>query len=227
MFSYHASLAIHNKHSIPESTNVHSQLKRTRLATEPPSSLAEQQNYESLQQDPLERILDDRPTPDLSIPPIPLLYHGFGHFLDIIGCIDVDIPGLADIKVAELRTAVDRLATGMAQVFDTEEDQREQGLNCLREIFAARQGVKIPWISPTAIGSICSDGHNITKDGTSSIIVMFKKSHTGISLPQVELAGYFAHLNARLNPELYRQWRVPCLGVTIVGELYFLDIKAF
>ena len=138
-----------------------------------------------------------------------------------------DVPGLADVKAAELRTAVDHLATMMTELIETEEDRREQGLLCLREIFAARQGVEIPHISLSAIGSISSDGHNIRKDGTSSIVVVFKKSQSGISIPQVELAGYFAHLIARLNPELYRQWRVPCLGVTIVGELNSLYIKAF
>ena len=171
--------------------------------------------------------MDDRPTPDLSIPPIPLLYHGFGHFLDIMDGRD-DVPGLVDVKAAELRTAVGRLATKMTELTETEEDRREQGLVCLREIFTARQGVEIPQISSSAIGSISSDGHNIRKDGTSSIVVVFEKLQTGTpTLPQVEVAGYFAHLNARLNPEVYRQWRVPCLGMTIVGELYSLYAKAF
>ena len=146
--------------------------------------------------------------------------------MDIVDGSD-DVPGLADVKAAELRTAVDHLASKMTELTETEEDRREQGLVYLREIFAARRGVEIPQISPSAIGSISSDGHNIRKNGTSSIVVVFKKSQSGISIPQVELAGYFAHLNARLNPEIYRQWRVPCLGVTIVGELYSFVYQGF
>ncbi|KAI9464032.1 hypothetical protein BJY52DRAFT_1184435 [Lactarius psammicola] len=70
--------------SIPESVDVRSQLKRTKVATEQPSSLAKSQNYKELQRHSHERILDDRPEPDCDIPPIPLLYSGFGHFLDIV-----------------------------------------------------------------------------------------------------------------------------------------------
>jgi len=48
-----------------------------------------------------ERILDDRPKKDEDIPPISLLYDGFGHFLDVTGGRP-NVPGLQDIKVQEL-----------------------------------------------------------------------------------------------------------------------------
>lgn len=205
--------AIRNNHSIPESYDVHSQLKGTKLATQPPSSIAIPHNYESLQDDLHEKILDDRPVADRFIPPVSLLYPGFGHFRDIIDGRR-DVPKLTDVEETELWSAVDRLAT---ELLEPDKDQREIGLVYLRRIFAARQGVEIPLISPGSIGSSWSDGYNIAEDGTSSIIVVFRNSHTGpFTHPQVEAAGYFAHLNAKLNPELYRRWRVPCLAVTIV-----------
>ncbi|KAH8993239.1 hypothetical protein EDB86DRAFT_1366973 [Lactarius hatsudake] len=99
--------AIRSKHTIPGSMDVHSQLKRAKLANGPPSFLAESQNYNRLQRNSRERLLDDRPEPDRDVPPVPLLYPGFGHFLDIVDGCD-NVPGLADVKVAELRKAVDR-----------------------------------------------------------------------------------------------------------------------
>ncbi|KAH9077730.1 hypothetical protein EDB83DRAFT_2671479 [Lactarius deliciosus] len=203
------------KHPIPEPLDVHSRLKRTRLATQPPSILASSKNYASLQQNSQERLLDDRPEPDLGIPPIPLLYSGFGHFLDIMrGCDNV--PGITDIKVAQLWKAVDRFATNMTTLIDKVEVRMEKGLEDLGKIFKARSGTPIPQILPSAIGSARSDGHNMV-DGASSIVIEFKGSLAGISsLPQVEVAGYVACLDARLAKETYLRWRVPYLGLTIV-----------
>jgi hypothetical protein len=174
-----------------------------------------------IQQDSDERILDDCPVPD-DIPPIPLLYPAFGHFLDIMDSRD-DVPGLADVKVPELRTAVDGLATEMSKYFEKEHQQRDNGLDRLNLIFDAREGTSIPPISASVIGPVMSDGHNITGVGdgsTTSIVVDFKNSQALISaVPQAEAVGYVGHLHKQLAKEAFLQWRVPCLGLTIVGKL--------
>ncbi|KAH9167048.1 hypothetical protein EDB89DRAFT_2127435 [Lactarius sanguifluus] len=213
------------KRSIPQPGDIYSQFKRTKVATQSPSSLARSQAYVDLQRDSRERILDDRPEPE--IPPIPLLYSGFGHFLDVMDGRR-DVPGLADIKVAELQMAVDVLATEMTRFFEKELQRRDKGLEHLNDIFAARRGTPIPRISARAIGSIISDGHNVADNGTSSIVVEFKNSPTEISaVPQVQVAGFVAHLNAALKKEAYLQWRVPCLGLTIVGcDITFYAVLA-
>ncbi|KAI9438257.1 hypothetical protein H4582DRAFT_2129245 [Lactarius indigo] len=208
---------IPQKRSVPQQGDVHSQFKRAKVATQTPSSLAKSQTYVELQRDPRERILDDRPDPDYQIPPIPLLYSGFGHFLDITDGRD-DVPGLADIEVAKLQMAVDTFATEMTRFYETEIKRRSKGLGLLKDIFAARRGTLIPQISASAIGSIMSDGHNVAVDGTSSIVVEFKNSPADISgVPQVQVTGFVAHLNAALVKGAYLQWRAPCLGLTIVG----------
>jgi hypothetical protein len=53
-----------------------------------------------------------------------------------------------------------------------------------------------------------------------------KNRITGISaIFQVELACYVACLNAvDAHRQLYLRWRVPCVGLTVVGEV---DISAF
>jgi hypothetical protein len=59
----------------------------------------------------------------------------------------------------------------------------------------------------------------------------FKAWYTGISsLPEIELICHVVHLNVMAIDEdeaqqlLYVRWRVPCVGLTIVGEL---DISSF
>jgi hypothetical protein len=173
--------------------------------------------------------LDDRPEPDPDIPPIPLLYGGFGHFLDIMDAHD-NVPGLADVEVLKLREVVDDLASKMTGYFSKEDGRMDAALPCLNCIFEARRGIKIPPLSPTAIGSVGTDGHNIATHSAGTMTVEFKNWSTGISaLPQIELVCYVARLNATgMNDEARRQlflrWRVPCVGLTIVGEL---DASAF
>ena len=57
-------------------------LKSRKLTTEPPNKLNDHSVYAKLQNDRDEKILDDCPEVDLDIPPFPLLYQGFGYFLD-------------------------------------------------------------------------------------------------------------------------------------------------
>jgi len=198
-------------------------LKRTKTVKNAPSDTGKSAIYESLQQQTSEKILDDRPHPDLDIPPIPLLYHGFGHFLDIMDARD-DVPGLADVDVPELRNAVDDLAREMTGYFSKEDDRRDAALPCLNRIFLARRGINIPPLSAAAIGSVITDGHNTATHGAGTMAVEFKNWSTGVSsLPQIEVVCYVARLMAmkmdhEVLRQLYERWRVPCVGLTIVGE---------
>jgi len=203
---------------------VHDRLKRTKLATMAPSDAGKPSLYLNLQNDPSEKILDDCPHPDADIPPIPLLYDGFGHFLDVMDGHD-DVPGLADVEVWELQDAVDDFATKMTAYFGHEDERRGVGLKCLNRIFAARKAITIPPIAAAAIGSIKSDGHNVAVHGSATMGVEFKNLIAGISsLPTVELTGYVARLASGMDRQIYEGWRVPCLGLTVVGKL---DISAF
>ena len=224
-------LDIRQKRALSEpAEDIFDRLKRARIVTKAPSDTAKSTIYENLQKEPSEKILDDRPEPDPDIPPIPLLYEGFGHFLDIMDGRD-DVPGLADVDVPELWRAVDDLASKMTGFFDKEDGRRDAALPCLTRIFSARRGIKIPPLHVAAIGSVRTDVHNTATHGAGTMVVKFKNWSTGVSaLPQVELACYVARLNATGMDEdnacrqLYLRWRVPCVGLTIVGEL---DTSAF
>jgi hypothetical protein len=141
---------------------VFNRFKRTKPVTTAPSQTGKSSTYLDLQNNPSEKILDDRPQPDADIPPIPLLYDGFGHFLDVMDGHE-DVPGLADAEVRELQDAVDDFAVKMTTFFNNEDDQRDVGLKCLKKIFAAHRAIMIPPIAAAAIGSVKSDGHNIAR----------------------------------------------------------------
>lgn len=53
-----------------------------KLATATPSSLNASETYETLQKESHQKVLDDRPDRDEGIPPLSLLYSGFGRFED-------------------------------------------------------------------------------------------------------------------------------------------------
>ena len=184
-----------------------------------PSSLAKPSEYESLQKRPDEKILDDRPQED-GIPPISLLYDGFGQFLDIVAGA-TDIKNLPDVKAVELQLAVDKFAVSMCGFFTDEDKRREKGLDLLNEIFAARKDRLHPTITAGAIGSVRSDGHVVGGHGVATMIIEFKNRSTGNSgCPEVELVGYFARSFAKgveSQSERLKEWRVPGLGITVVG----------
>jgi hypothetical protein len=186
-----------------------------------PSQMGEQREldeYRSFQQNPATMILDDRPVED-SIPPASLLYDGFGHFMDIFRCRE-DACDLGT-KRRELELAVDDFAEQMTFIHNEEANRRREGLRALNEILFFHRGGKL-----TAADINCgaqSDCHYDGPHGAASCVVVFKSELVdNYSIPVVELTGRVAHSHARSMKhfkELYSGWRVPCLGLSIVGKL--------
>jgi hypothetical protein len=161
------------KRAAPEPANIFDRLKRAKIVTTAPSTTGKSDVYERLQHQPSEKILDDRPEPDPDIPPIPLLYDGFGHFLDIMDARD-DVPGLTDVDVLKLRKEVDNLASKMTGYFNNEDDRMDAALPCLNRIFEAHTGINIPKVAASAIGSVRADGHNTAAHSAGTMAVVFK-----------------------------------------------------
>jgi hypothetical protein len=202
-----------------------SRVKRQKVLGMGPSSLALSKNYERLQKSPQEKILDDRPEDD-DIPPISLLYEGFGEFLDIVaGSTDC----LHSINISMLESAVDEFADSICQFFENEDSRRKRGLQLINKIFSASNHHS-PSITASSIGPVLPSRSAVRKDGhiTGShdvliIATEFKNRSCGNSaIPEVELLGYFAHSFCSstylqdMNEDL-KGWRVPALGFTIIG----------
>ncbi|KAJ2935505.1 hypothetical protein H1R20_g1589, partial [Candolleomyces eurysporus] len=192
----------------------HDLLKRTKLAQDAPSQVARSSTYKSIQHNPSEKILDDRPSPDADIAPIALLYHGFGHFEDIIACRKA-----TDIE--RFKPAVDNFAETMSRFYRHEDERRDAGLPLLNIILAIRGDSATPSLSAAAIGSVRSNGHSVGRHDGPITVVEFKNELTGIiALPHVEAVAYVAHLHARIDGrrQLFQKWRIPCLGITVIGH---------
>ena len=199
---------------------------RLKIVNEPPSRISKPQSYQSLQKKAQQRILDDRPCVDRFIPPISLLYDGFGVFHDVIHerC---KVSGEDSIHEAKLWNKVNAFADRMAEFYEAEAARRDIVLNHLDEIFRARRDtVAEGWnIKASRIGSrqITSDGHLDGAHGAMVFCIECKNELSGISCePSAELVSYIASsFNERLKGKdraLFHMWRVPALGMTQIGE---------
>jgi hypothetical protein len=109
-----------------------------------------------------------RPCED-GIPPISLLYDGFGEFFDILEGTTA-INGFTNIKILELQLAVDEFAESMCRFFKDEDARRDKGLELLNKIFAARQDALHLTIAASSIGSVRTDGHHTGGHGVATVI---------------------------------------------------------
>ncbi|KAI0030038.1 hypothetical protein K488DRAFT_72519, partial [Vararia minispora EC-137] len=175
----------------------YSQAKRAKVVSEAPSDVSKSANYEALQKMPSERILDNRPVADKDIPPMPLLYRGFGLFIDIYNGND-NISELQHIDHAGLEVAVRQFATSMAGFFRDEDARRDEGLQHLNSIFAARttKAPQFTGIRAESFGRYRTDGNDRAPHDAAATVVEFKNKPTGnVSLPEVEATCYVAQLN--------------------------------
>jgi hypothetical protein len=200
--------SVDEHHSIPDS----------KIFTAAPSQMGKMVEYKSLQQDLAVRILDDRPVQDM-VPPASLLYDGFGHFLDIFRRRE-DLHDLTP-KQRKLESAVDSFAEEMTTFHQTEDERKTAGVRALNVILSLESHNRL---SPASVDSSCiSNGHYNGPHDAISCIVEIKNELVDISsIPLVELTSFVAHSHAqamKCHQALYLGWRVPCLGITVVGKL--------
>ena len=213
--------------------------QRSKIFRTAPSEMGKLSEYRALQKSDL-RILDDRPKRDL-VPPPPLLYEGFGHFLDTFRRRD-EVPKQSKWRRA-LEIAVNYFAEDMTAIYKTGDARKKIGLTGLNEILSLEfdemdleggsEGIPCrlddsgPGYYTLEAASVDSsdahsDGHCNGPHGAISCIVSFKNELVDVhSMPLVELTTLVARSHAqsmKSHKELYEGWRVPCLGLTIVGK---------
>ena len=108
----------------------------------------------------------------------------------------------------------------MAEFFESEDDRCDQGLPLLNAIFSCRKE-NVLALHVESFCSYRSDGHNLAAHQSPGTVVEFKNKITGItSIPEIEAAAYVAQLNiaSRYRSKLFGRWRMPCLGLTVIGE---------
>ena len=184
-----------------------------------PSKISSITAYKSLQGDSRQKILDDRPSPDKDIPPVVLLYHGFGLFYDIFHG-QINIPQLEKIDEPRFAQNVDRFLQLMGSYYLKEDARRNEGLKIINDILTSRSDAgNIPPLAASSILNYRSDGHMVGPHGGAVCVTEFKNEiHSISSVPYVEATAYAAQTHTAVIPALFRGWRVPCLGLTIVGK---------
>lgn len=207
-------------------------VKRAKIATMSPSSLAQPQTFRTLHRKPEEPILDHRHVDDPedpsdfldNLPPISIHYKGFGVFLDIFRGAR-DVRGLEFVSSLSSRRAVDEFAERMSLIYENEQVREDEGLDALNDIFSSRTD-DFPLVLMEANGSNSSDskGHFLGPHQAAYCVVSFKNElGCGSAIPYVEMTGHFAHSMREAaeytNPALVmRGWNFPCLGLSITGH---------
>lgn len=184
---------------------------QSKIATMAPSSMALPEEYTLIQADTNQRLLDDRPYED-EVPPLSLLYDGFGTFLDIAS-------GSKPSSIHHLHSAIDAFATDMCPLYPLEHIKRDTLLPRLNHIFRS-DDPETPFLEAVSLGNITTDAYNIVASMAGHIVIEVKNELPGMPThPHAEGAGYFAwllkdHLN---HPQFLHHWRVPFLGIVIIG----------
>jgi len=191
--------------------------QRTRLALVGPSKINAFSAYQRLQNDPEQKILDDFPQPDLNIPPLALLYNGFGRFYDHITSAASSQTFCPDLKML-----VDQLVAKASEILS--EEYLQQTLpGILREILFPSQEIKFSTILESSRAK--TDGHVIGPHDGPIFIVELKRQ---ITPAEPQMAAYFHHLARQTPKATALAWRQPCLGVIIRGLItYFLSMSVY
>ncbi|KAI0306271.1 hypothetical protein B0F90DRAFT_1814202 [Multifurca ochricompacta] len=172
-----------------------------------------------VQKNPDQRIANDRPNVDADLPPISLMYHGFGQFLD---CIHTDSTNLEHVaNKPKFEMAIDKFICEMSIFYESESARQSKTLDCLNDIFESYLG-KQPYslIIPSIItGQRSTDGHAIGPIGTIEVGVQIKNEFgTSSCDPSVEFAAYYTQsLHAKALQYLENNFLFPALGIVVVG----------
>ncbi len=190
-------------------------VKSRMLVTLPPDALNYDSLYAEMQKDKKQKILDDCPVPDKGIPPLSLLYHGFGRFLDFMRSVAKKPstffnPGLRD-NVDEIMDVIYKCGC----VQDKQDNIQELLLNIF---FPDSQKAFKHYDYVGAKSHATSNGHILAAhDGPSVILVI--KQHMATAEP--ELAGHFMCLALQAKEPILYGWRQPALGVIMCGEVRY------
>lgn len=186
-------------------------LKRTKITTMSPASLAQPSIFKATQNDITGKVLDDRPYTNTKVAPISLLYKPFGEFEDIFtsGRPPNDIP----VDLFTMETNVDKLIATMSLYYSGEPERRDAGIHILQLIFNFE-------IRPGGFENIWTSGHSHV-NGLITTIAEFKNGIDNIhTFPNIQCAGYVARSHIAWNnvANLCGRYRIPALGMSFIGE---------
>ncbi|KAI0296955.1 hypothetical protein B0F90DRAFT_1005890 [Multifurca ochricompacta] len=155
---------------------------------------------------------------DSRLPPISLVYHGFGRFRDHI---NDHSDGPMPAHLPDFEKAVTKFMSAMCAYYYDHEDRGITARECLNEIWKSYLGeqefdeIKHGIIGPD--GS--SDGFTIGSANTMEVIVVVKNElGTTDCDGSVELAAYYTQsLESNTSQKSRKRFLFPALGILVVG----------
>jgi hypothetical protein len=188
------------------------------------SKPGEFQNYQDTLAD--YRIMNDRPSKDVKVTPITLLYAPFGQFFD-------DIAERSNKDLRRFEFAVDNFALVMCKHFKDEKERQRAVLPVLNDIFASYKPYKLPPIEPGKIvGERTSGGHATGPVQTMEVVLEIKNEYgTGGSDPEIQYTSYYLQMyryQIRSGPykECIEKYICPVLGISIIGQTRLVMLLA-
>ncbi|KAJ2936627.1 hypothetical protein H1R20_g456, partial [Candolleomyces eurysporus] len=194
------------------SISQYERLKKAKLAVEAPSALAKDDEYKIMQGNSVERVLDDRPKPDLNIPPIALLYSGFGEFQDTFKS------SVTPRNQKEERT-FRRFADAMTLPYSSDAERQKAAVDLINAIFEAHN-VSARLGLGANTGLLPADAYALGPNNFPIVVSDIRNEAVADAHSNIRLASYGAHFHILVDDkarELFERWRVPYLGITIVG----------
>jgi hypothetical protein len=198
----------------PAEVEYFERVKSRKLANIQPSQLNDYNVYADLQKDPDEKIFDDSPDLDVDIPPLPLLYRGFGHFLDStnLEAIQFIQSGRLSNRDSTKDEDVDRLMQTMCRIY-SEGVKRDRVQDLLHRILFSG-GAPFEY-NTNNTSQRATDGHILAAHGGPLFIFKYKPQ---MDVTEPQLGGNFIQLAEAAIAQIFRGWRQPCLGLIIRGK---------
>jgi len=183
-----------------------------------PSYVATHSEVRKMQREPKTRVANDRPHSDPDHPPVALLYHGFGRFLDVAAGASTDPVLNIDRRQFELN--VDQFMTSMNLYHPNERERNNKALLYLNAIFQTCLGVHTQKLAAAVVREDrCSDGHALGPANTIDVVLQVK-NELGSSRadPTIEFSAYYTQSLMDLTKEVRSRFFFPALGMVVIGQ---------
>jgi hypothetical protein len=181
-------------------------------------------NMIDLQNDPGERVINDRPTCDYEWAPIELYYPNFGVFREIF--VERQMPtSLHDfIDSRQFEAAVDSYRVALSHLYTDDDAKRDATLPLLQKIYLSRKGCPyMPIMTASDVSRMrMSDGHCY---GSHGAIYNIQEIRAEIGSPgavaDMQSAACIARSHAKVYDQhrrMYEGWRVPSMTMIVQGN---------
>jgi hypothetical protein len=193
-------------------------LGASRYVLDAPSTMSKPNMFQDYQGTD-NRILNDRPSKDVNVPPLALLYPPFGRFID-----DLHPKKKPAMNLQTLQFAVEAFGSVMCKHFQDGKDRQKAVLEALYEIFRSYGQFSLPPIVPDKIaGERVSSGHaNGPAQVMETVVGIQNEFGSGNTDPEIQYTSCFMQMNNSqirfgTHKKSFEKHLCPTLGITIVG----------